>query len=52
MFGWATEDMMVKIAKSFWDVVQYALVCGGAIGLLWLHECGSRMFTCLLFWGG
>ena len=35
---------MVKIAKSCWDVGRYALGCRGAIGLLWLHKCGSRIF--------
>ena len=41
-----------KIAKSCWDVGRYDLGCHGAIGLLWLHKCGSRIFACLLFWYG
>ena len=40
---------MVKIAKSYWDVGRYSMV---AIGLMWLHKCGFRMFSCLLFCDG
>ena len=50
--GWLSEDMMVKFSKSCWDFGRYAMVWRGSIGILWLHKCGSRMFTCLLFWAG
>ena len=41
-----------KIAKSCWDVGWYSLGCRGAIGLMWLHKCGSRIFACLFYWDG
>ena len=41
-----------KNAKSFWNVGIYALGCHDAICLMWLHNCGSRMFAFLLFWDG
>ena len=45
-FGWAADDLMVKIANSCWDVGKYALGCRVVIGLLWLNKCGSRIFDC------
>ena len=40
---------MVKIAKSYWDVGQYALGFRGAIGLLWLHKWNIRLFVVLVW---
>ena len=48
-FGWAAEDIMVKIDKSYWDVGQYALGFCGAIGLLWLHKWNIRLFVVLVW---
>ena len=52
MFVWAVDDIVVKIAKYFWDVVRYDIGCLGVIGVMWFHKRGSIMFTCLLFWSG